>query len=359
MKKNTRVVFCLLPVLIGLAQVPSSRAVSNDNFVDAWIISSIPYIINSTNTDATREVGEPWHRGSTVGHTVWWSWTAPTSGPMQINTISSSFAAVIGVYTGTSVSNLTEVASGRGNHVVDFIAVSGVTYRIALDSRDAGAWGSFYFRLLTGGNPPVNDNFTNASVISVGTYSLTGATNSGATWEPGEPAHAGVPGGKSVWWRWTAPTTARYQLDTSGSTLDTLLAVYTGTALTNLSLVASNDNAGPGIFSSLLTFNATAGMNYFFAVDGWQGRSEGSLFNLHLNPQGLTGPCLVSVGGQPHLQFLATPPTGSNIVIQVNTNLNNLSPSDWTSLQTNGSAFLFTDPDPATAPQKFYRAKYQ
>lgn len=232
MKTNSSVVLCLISVLFGLALTPSSRAVSNNNFVDARIISSIPYITNSTNTDATREVGEPYHRGSTVGHTVWWSWTAPSS----------------------------------------------------------------------------------ATVV----------------------------------------------MDTTGSSFDTLLAVYTGSSVSTLILVAENDQAGPGTNTSLVSFSATSGVTYSIAVDGWHGQEgKTTLHVMTSTPQGLTGPCLVSVGGQPHLQFLATPPAGSNIVIQINTNLNNLSSSDWTSLQTNGSAFLFTDPDPATAPQKFYRAKSQ
>ena len=50
-----------------------------------------------------------------------------------------------------------------------------------------------------------NDNFANAIFLS-GLTNVT-ATNIGATAEPGEPAHAGEPASKSLWWRWTPPPT--------------------------------------------------------------------------------------------------------------------------------------------------------
>src|SRR5262249_21991286 len=56
-------------------------------------------------------------------------------------------------------------------------------------------------------------------------------------------------------------------------TFDTILAVYTGTALTNLTAVASNDDADPadGILTSLVTFPTVAGQTYRIAVDGYDG----------------------------------------------------------------------------------------
>jgi hypothetical protein len=72
-----------------------------------------------------------------------------------------------------------------------------------------------------------------------------------ATKETGEPDHAANSGGKSVWWTWTAPANARVTLDTIGSSFDTLLAVYTGNPVSNLALVATNDDRGEDRSSSL------------------------------------------------------------------------------------------------------------
>jgi alpha-tubulin suppressor-like RCC1 family protein len=122
---------------------------------------------------------------------------------------------------------------------------------------------------------PSNDNFVNASVISLasGSTQATG-TNLYATTEAGEPNHdpAGGVGGASVWWKWTAPVSGSVTLNTNGSKFDTLLGVYVGSAVSGLTLIVSNDDVQSGVLRySLLTFSATAGVTYYFAVDGWGG----------------------------------------------------------------------------------------
>ena len=62
---------------------------------------------------------------------------------------------------------------------------------------------------------PPNDNFANALVLAGNSGSLTG-TNRDATKEPGEPNHAGGPGGASIWYRWTAPNSGQVTFDTIG-----------------------------------------------------------------------------------------------------------------------------------------------
>ena len=119
---------------------------------------------------------------------------------------------------------------------------------------------------------PANDAFASAAALSLtGTTSVTGS-NARATVEPGEPAHAGMPGGRSVWWRGTAPTSGTVTLSTEGSGFDTLLAVYTGKLVSALSEVASNDEAATGSHSEV-TFDAEAGTTYWVAVDGFAGAS--------------------------------------------------------------------------------------
>src|SRR5207245_6010368 len=75
-----------------------------------------------------------------------------------------------------------------------------------------------------------------------------------------------------VWYTWTAPVTGVVTMQTAGSTFDTLLAVYTGTALTNLVTVASDEGHG-GYYTSLVRFNAFQGTQYQIAIDGFGGDS--------------------------------------------------------------------------------------
>jgi hypothetical protein len=127
---------------------------------------------------------------------------------------------------------------------------------------------------------PANDNFTNAWLLA-GT-SVTTNGNSGqngvvanATRQDGEPQITGRNGGRSVWFRWTAPFSGQTRIDTSGSAFNTLLGVYTGTAVNALTLVAENDN-GTGLDGqdSLVEFAATAGTTYRIAIDGRNNLAE-------------------------------------------------------------------------------------
>ncbi len=127
---------------------------------------------------------------------------------------------------------------------------------------------------------PANDAFANAIVItlnSTGTTTVNGF-NTNATKEPGEPSHAvnsgpsqaDNPGGRSVWWRWTSPSAGNVTIDTRGSYCDTILGVYTGNALGNLTRIANNDDVSAGtIQASTVTFAVTAGTAYRIAVDGF------------------------------------------------------------------------------------------
>jgi hypothetical protein len=116
--------------------------------------------------------------------------------------------------------------------------------------------------------PPSNDFFTNRIVLS-GTSPSATATNIAATKEIGEPNHAGNPGGHSVWWTWTAPGLGTVTIDTTGSSFDTLLAAYTGSVVSNLTLVRANDDEDVRIFTSKVRFNVTSGTQYQIAVDGF------------------------------------------------------------------------------------------
>jgi hypothetical protein len=64
------------------------------------------------------------------------------------------------------------------------------------------------------------------------------------------------------------------QVNLSGSDFDTLLAVYTGHAVTALTLVASNDNCTTGGFysASCASFTISQGTVYRLQVDGAGGR---------------------------------------------------------------------------------------
>lgn len=257
---------------LNLDFIPTPPPPANDDFANRTVLSGFSDQASASNATATKEPGEPDHDGAPGGHSVWWTWTAPATGDVQITTDGSDFETTLAVYTGTSVSNLDYIASdtfsGVTRSLVSFQAVGGMAYQIAVDGY-YGAFGEIALALALQlpPPPPVNDDFEHAISLS-GTNILTTGSNVGATLQAGEPAPAGNSGGKSVWWSWTAPMSGYLTVTTSGSDFDTLLAIYTGTCLTNLVAVASNNNDPLGGVTSRVALVASAGTTYWIAVDG-------------------------------------------------------------------------------------------
>src|SRR5438477_11397760 len=83
---------------------------------------------------------------------------------------------------------------------------------------------------------PANDNFANAIAVTTPTTSgiVAAADTTGASVEAGEPASlSGCNStGKTVWYDWTSPAgTGTVIFDTFGSNFDTILGIYTGSAV--------------------------------------------------------------------------------------------------------------------------------
>lgn len=128
---------------------------------------------------------------------------------------------------------------------------------------------------------PANDAFANATVLSGNLVQTTGS-NFFSSAENGEPRHGGVGGGRSVWWQWTASTSARTTIDTIGSDFDTVLAVYTGNTVGLLTEVASNDDIS-GSTESRVRFTPVPGTIYRIAVDGFSNGASTAQGQIKLN----------------------------------------------------------------------------
>ena len=330
---------------------------ANDNFANRIVLNGTGVVATGNNANATKETGEPNHAGNVGGRSVWWSWTAPANGTVTNSTIGSAFDTLLGVYTGAAVNALTLVASdndsgGGSTSRAVFPVTGGVTYQIAVDG-SGGASGNITLNLdfTPAVPPPANDNFANRIVLAGATVTTTG-TNNGATKEAGEPNHNGNPGGKSVWWSWTAPSSGVWTISTIGSSFDTVLGVYTGTAVNSLVVVASDDEAG-GNFTSRCVFNAVAGTTYQIAVDGFGG-AQGNI-TLNISPGGPIAEIERPHMGAPGAPFFVEVFVlyGGNYRLQFSTNL-----TTWTTLSTNlnvPGSFFFQDNGATNSTFRFYR----
>jgi hypothetical protein len=246
---------------------------ANDDFGKRRTLTGISGSNLAYNVNASKEPGEPAHAGYNGGASIWWTWTATRTGLATFETESQYIDPVLAIYTGNALDALTEIASDDDsgslpyNSRVTFQALQGTRYQIAADS--INPYATNYITLKWSNAAPSNDHFANRKTISGLSGSTTG-TNVNATREEGEPAHAGEESDPSVWWVWKAPANGKFFFDTLGSDFDTVLGVYSGSPVSALSEVGSNDDFGDG-YQSRVGFVAKKDVNYKIAVSGYAG----------------------------------------------------------------------------------------
>lgn len=128
---------------LGFAFLGDGTGAGNDDFADRIAVPSVvdgSETVFGSNEGADGETGEPDHAGvSRPIQSVWWSWEAAASGPVEISTEGSNYDTALAVYRGSSVDDLSEVAANddgvgiRPRSRVRFTAEAGETFAIAVD----------------------------------------------------------------------------------------------------------------------------------------------------------------------------------------------------------------------------------
>lgn len=149
------------------------------------------------------------------------------------------------------------------------------SYYLGVSGQTGGSTDRHVMRYFT--SPPSSanfrDNFVDAQELDRTSQSWN---NAGFTSESSEPAPAS---NLSGWAKLTGPIGA--VLTTVGSTVDTQLAVYSGTALAGLTLITSDDNSGGGTASKVL-FSVPPSTTYYIQA----GSSTAGTIVVNLQAQG-------------------------------------------------------------------------
>ncbi len=224
----------------------------------------------------------------------------PASGPigqaLRINIANQTLVPTIR-FNGV-VAPMLQWSIGANAYVLTYVPNGATTGPISLQTTAGTTISAFDFAVTATPPPPLNDNFANASLVSGASGTITG-TNIGATQESGEPPHSitssganGQAGGRSIWYRWTAPVTGAYLFTNAGSAdgIGAIIGIYTGNAVGILtrkvaSIVTYNGYPKP------VSLSAVAGETYSIAVDGQFGTS-GSIV---LNWSPLASPTITSI----------------------------------------------------------------
>jgi subtilisin-like proprotein convertase family protein len=126
---------------------------------------------------------------------------------------------------------------------------------------------------------PPNDNFANAiTLVATATDPvIASGTTAAATTQAGEPTSCFT--GATVWFNWTSPAfTAAVSFDAYGSTLDTVLGVYTGNAVNALTGVGCSDQFGGP--QGGVAFNFAPSTTYRIQLGGSLGATGNFVLNV-------------------------------------------------------------------------------
>jgi outer membrane protein assembly factor BamB len=267
---------------LARALASTSNRPFNDDFAHRAVLVGSTNTVRGSNQFASTEPGEPNHGTPGTTGSLWWSWTAPAdAGKLLITTAGSGLDTVLAVYTGTILDTLKQVAANDDASAtvttssVTFDVTPGTTYSIAVAGKNGGE-GLVTFKLAV---IPSNDAFALAKTLS-GPAAVVDGNNANASREPDDPTLVRTAKGLTLWYKWVAPATRRYQVSAFGTSTDPVTGIFTGTDAKSLTLVASDDNSGPG-FDSLVTLSATAGVTYYICVDTATG--SGGLFTLNIS----------------------------------------------------------------------------
>ncbi|WP_221030320.1 S8 family serine peptidase [Actomonas aquatica] len=249
----------------------------NDDFADAAVLQGEIITVRNNSVGATAQAGEPSHAGR-LRNSLWWAWTAPSSGIVQVDTRGSDGDTALAVYTGTSLNALTQIAQndneapGFLTSRVSFTATLGTTYYIASDSFSAG------LVILNLASAAANDAFASAQELT-GDAPLITTTNASATREFGEPTIASGAAGQTLWYKWTAPHDGVFQASAYSESTDPMLGVFTGSTVTNLTRLGAADDTGPSgaNVNALVQWTAVEDTTYFIAIDTYNGSDDGEI----------------------------------------------------------------------------------
>jgi hypothetical protein len=141
-----------LSVAINVVPPPA-----NDNFANATSLTSVPFSDSVDTTAATVEQGEP---APTCGYgqsagTVWYAFTPSVTGSYSASIPWPGFSVQDAVYTGSSLTNLSEIACQPFNSPLTFHANAGTTYYLQAGGL-FGNRGTFTFTLDVAPQPVVN-----------------------------------------------------------------------------------------------------------------------------------------------------------------------------------------------------------
>jgi hypothetical protein len=278
----------------------------NDNCASAVHIGdgAFPGCTSSATVDGSAGCGS-----SNTTPDVWYHYTAPCDGTLDLYTCPASYDTVISVHsacpgtTGNQIAcNDDSAYCGAAYPRASYIplpVLGGNSYFIRVSGFN-GASGSFVLNTHLNTTTPTNDACANATTITDGIVigSTVCATRDGS-------ADCLPTTSPDVWYRYMPACNGTLSLYTCPASFDTLLSVHTGCPGTPSNQVACNDDSaycGAAYpFTSYVALPVVSGTPYTIRISGFNGQSGTFVLNAALsccyaNCDGSTAPPVLNVG---------------------------------------------------------------
>jgi hypothetical protein len=97
-------------LFLGVVTPVWAAAPANDDFAGRQMLSGASVTFTADNTGATVEAGEN-EISPSINHSLWWSWTAPTNGLLNLHVFSSTNNVKVAVWKGETLTNLNLITS--------------------------------------------------------------------------------------------------------------------------------------------------------------------------------------------------------------------------------------------------------
>ncbi len=250
-----------------------------DERADAQVISgALPLRVEGNNVLATvAPDDEDWLPLYPPVATVWWSWTPTNSGAVRMDARRSVIDARLTLYEKSPGETFVRVSAGVDIAVLQVTA--GTEYLLCVDGLEGTGRIDFLLQEIPSGVPP-NDLIANARDLGTATVTCDGEWIHHATSEVGAPnedlglPEFGIPGDRTLWWKWTCPASGTYRISQHGSDRASSIIVYAGSPQSGNFAASSN-------FPEGTLLNATVGKLYWIQFKTFPPHAARVEINLH------------------------------------------------------------------------------
>lgn len=255
------------------ASAPANDACGNAANISGFGSFAFDNAFATTGDEGQAESACNFFGSTAVVQDVWFRWTAPASGTVLVDTCSSSIDTKLAVYAGGGCPSASAIACNDDacnlQSRVMLQVAAGSVYAIQVGLYPFGANGGAGTLRIS--QPATNDVCSAPTpIFGTGSFAFDNALASTGVEGQGNAnclEWASTAIANDIWFRWTSSFSGTAAISTCNQSVDTKLAVYSGSGCPTSAAIACNDDAcGPAGYQSRVVFPVISGAIYTLQV---------------------------------------------------------------------------------------------